>query len=263
MLESWRRSCVRRSDRRAQVDLPQRPGERRIRRRHVARKCPRVGRRRPQLERADNRRAARHRVYPVRNGPIRFLRRQSPRRKPVRQQSGCARCADGQKTLALSGVHHDLWDYDLPAAPKLLTIRHDGRNVDVVAQPTKHGFVFVFDRATGAPLWPIEERPVPQTDVPGEKTWPTQPFPTAPPPFARQKFTEADINPYLPDDEQAKLKELLRSSRNEGLYTPPSLKGTIELPGHNGGANWGSSAIDPDEGHDVHRLERNPDLHRS
>lgn len=154
----------------------------------------------------------------------------------------------GKRLWHYQVIHHDLWDYDLPGAPKLLTVRHDGRNVDVVAQPTKHGFVFVFDRATGAPLWPIEERPVPQTDAPGEKTWPTQPFPTAPPPFARQKFTEADINPYLPDDEQATLRELLRNSRNEGLFTPPSLKGTIELPGHNGGANWGSSAIDPTKG---------------
>jgi quinoprotein glucose dehydrogenase len=145
-------------------------------------------------------------------------------------------------------VHHDLWDYDLPQAPKLLTVRHDGRNVDVVAQATKHGFLFVFDRANGQPLWPIEERPVPQTDVPGERTSPTQPFPTAPPPFARQSFTEKDINPHIPAEDQAKLRELFKTVRNEGLFTPPSMQGSIELPGHNGGANWGSSAVDPVKG---------------
>jgi quinoprotein glucose dehydrogenase len=89
---------------------------------------------------------------------------------------------------------------------------------------------------------------VPQSDTPGEMSWPTQPFPTAPPPFARQRFTEADINPYISEEDQAKVREILRSSRNEGLYTPPSLQGTIMLPGHNGGANWGSSAVDPQNG---------------
>src|SRR6185369_14268772 len=125
---------------------------------------------------------------------------------------------------------------------------HDGRNVDVVAQPSKRGFLFVFDRATGAPLWPIEERPVPQTDAPGEQSSPTQPFPTSPPPFARQSFTEKDINPFLPPAEQEALRAQLKTFRSEGLFTPPSLRGTIELPGHNGGANWGSSAVDPVKG---------------
>ena len=145
-------------------------------------------------------------------------------------------------------VHHDLWDYDLPQAPKLLTLRKDGRNVDVVAQATKHGFVFVFDRVTGTPFFPIEERPVPQTDVPGEWTSPTQPFPTAPPPFARQTFTEKDINPFLSEADQAKVREMFKTARNEGLFTPPSLQGTISIPGHNGGANWGSTAVDPTKG---------------
>jgi quinoprotein glucose dehydrogenase len=154
----------------------------------------------------------------------------------------------GKRLWHFQTVHHDLWDYDLPAAPKLLTLRHNGRAVDAVVQTTKQGFVFVFDRVTGEPLWPIEERPVPQTDAPGEETSPTQPFPTAPPPFARQKFTENDINPYLPEEEQAALRERLRNSRNEGLFTPPSLRGSVQLPGHNGGANWGSSAINPAKG---------------
>jgi len=141
-----------------------------------------------------------------------------------------------------------LWDYDLATAPKLLTVTHDGRRVDVVAQASKHGFVFVLERDSGRPLWPIEERPVPQTDVPGEQTSPTQPFPTLPLPFARQSFTEKDINPYLPDEAQAQLRVLLRSSVNKGLFTPPSLQGSIQMPGNSGGANWGLSAVDPARG---------------
>ncbi|HEY1758673.1 MAG TPA: pyrroloquinoline quinone-dependent dehydrogenase [Bryobacteraceae bacterium] len=154
----------------------------------------------------------------------------------------------GKRLWHFQMVHHDLWDYDLPAAPKLLTVRHNGRNVDAIAQPTKFGFLYVFDRITGEPLWPIEERPVPQSDVPGEWSSATQPFPTKPPPFARQSFTEKDVNPYATEAEQAAIRELLKNSRNEGLFTPPSLRGTISAPGHNGGANWGGSAVDPSRG---------------
>jgi quinate dehydrogenase (quinone) len=145
-------------------------------------------------------------------------------------------------------VHHDLWDFDLPQAPKLLTIRQNGRQRDVVAQATKHGFLFVFDRKSGEPIWPIEERPVPQSDVPGEHTSPTQPFPTKPAPFAVQSFTARDINPFLPESEQQILRDKLKTSRNEGLFTPPSFQGSISMPGHNGGANWASSAVDPING---------------
>ena len=145
-------------------------------------------------------------------------------------------------------VHHDLWDYDLPQAPKLLTIRQNGQAREVVAQATKHGFVFVFDRKSGEPIWPIEERPVPQSDVPGEHTSATQPFPTKPPPFATQSFTERDINPHLPAAEQEVLRQKLRTSRNEGLFTPPSFQGSIGMPGHNGGANWAGAAVDPVNG---------------
>lgn len=154
----------------------------------------------------------------------------------------------GKRLWHFQAVHHDLWDYDLPTAPKLITVKHDGKMIDAVAQPTKQGFLFVFDRVTGAPLWPIEERPVPQSDVPGEQSSPTQPFPTKPPPFARQSFTEKDIDPYISEADQETVRELLRNSRNEGLFTPPSLRGTIEMPGNNGGANWGSSAVDPVKG---------------
>jgi len=151
----------------------------------------------------------------------------------------------GKHLWHFQAIHHDLWDYDFPQAPKLLTIRHDGRNVDVIAQASKQGWLYVLDRVTGKPIWPIEEKPMPASDVPGEKASPTQPIPTAPPPFARQSFTAKDINPYLTQEEQAQVRELLKNSRNEGVYTPPSLKGTIQMPGHNGGANWGSSAINP------------------
>ncbi len=145
-------------------------------------------------------------------------------------------------------IHHDLWDWDIPQSAKLLTIRQNGKPRQVVAQATKQGFLFVFDRRTGQPIWPIEERPVPQTDVPGEWTSPTQPFPTRPAPFAKQSFTEKDINPYLPKDAQDELRARLRSYRNEGLFTPPSFEGSVQMPGHNGGANFGTSAVDPDRG---------------
>jgi glucose dehydrogenase len=117
-----------------------------------------------------------------------------------------------------------------------------------VAQVTKQGFVWVFNRVTGEPLWPFEERPVPASDMPGEVTWPTQPFPLNPPPFARQKFTEADLSPYLSAGDRARFRDEILSARNEGLYTPPSRRGTIQMPGNNGGANWGGAAIDPEDG---------------
>jgi len=146
-------------------------------------------------------------------------------------------------------VHHDIWDYDNATAPKLLTVRHDGRNVDIVAQAGKTGFLYVFDRATGTPLWPIEERAVPKSDMPGEDTWPTQPFPTAPPPFARQSFTEKDLSPFIDDPaERARFLEDIRGARNEGLFTPPGLRNTIQMPGNNGGANFGGAAVDPERG---------------
>lgn len=154
----------------------------------------------------------------------------------------------GKRLWHFQMVHHDLWDYDNPTAPKLLTVKHDGKNVDAVAQATKQGFLYVFNRVTGEPLWPIEERAVPKSDAPGEESWPTQPFPTKPPPFARQSFTEKDINPFIPEADRAKVRELLETYRNEGLFTPPSLRGTIEMPGNNGGANWGGSAVDPSKG---------------
>src|SRR5690606_7277526 len=106
----------------------------------------------------------------------------------------------GKRLWHYQTIHHDLWDLDLPSAPKLLTITREGRKIPVVVQPSKQGFLFVLDRRTGEPVWPIEERPVPASDVPGEKASPTQPFPTWPPPYTRDTFTEADINPHIPDE---------------------------------------------------------------
>ncbi|HEY4047342.1 MAG TPA: PQQ-binding-like beta-propeller repeat protein [Acidobacteriaceae bacterium] len=146
-------------------------------------------------------------------------------------------------------VHHDLWDYDNATAPKLLTVRHDGKMVDVVAQAGKNGFLYVFDRVTGKPIWPIEERPVPQSDMPGEHSWPTQPYPTAPPPFARQKFTADDIDPYIADPaEREKIRQEILAARNQGIFTPVNTTNTVEMPGNNGGGNWGSGAVDPETG---------------
>ena len=146
-------------------------------------------------------------------------------------------------------VHHDLWDYDNTSAPQLTTVMHNGKKVDVVAQAGKTGFLYVFDRDTGKPLWPIEERKVPQSNMPGEKASPTQPFPTAPPPFSRQKFTAADVNPWtLTLEEQAALKDRLAKARDEGLFTPPGMTDTVQMPGNNGGSNWGSTAANPNDG---------------
>lgn len=145
-------------------------------------------------------------------------------------------------------VHHDLWDYDLPQAPKLLNLTVNGEAIEAVAQATKQGFLFVFDRHTGEPVWPIEERPVPQSDLPGEYSSPTQPFPAVLEPFATQSFTADDINPFLPEEDQQRLREILAVARNEGAFTPPSFEGSILMPGHNGGANWASAAVDPVKG---------------
>jgi quinoprotein glucose dehydrogenase len=146
-------------------------------------------------------------------------------------------------------IHHDIWDYDNAGTPMLTTVRHDGQLIDVVAQATKVGFVWVFNRDTGKPLWPIEERAVPKSDMPGEETWPTQPFPTKPAPFARQRFTVDDLSPYLEPEEKERLRTQILKARNRGLFEPPSTEDTIEMPGNNGGANYGGSAVDPTHGY--------------
>jgi quinoprotein glucose dehydrogenase len=144
-------------------------------------------------------------------------------------------------------VHHDLWDYDLPAPPNLVTIERDGEKIDAIAQTTKTGFLFVLDRQTGQPLFPVEERPVPPSLVPGEQAWPTQPFPLKPAPYARQHMTEADLTNYSPAAHDSLIKKF-RSLRYEGLFTPPDLRGTLMIPGTRGGSNWGGGAFDRETG---------------
>ena len=155
----------------------------------------------------------------------------------------------GKRLWHFQMVHHDLWDYDNNAAPQLITVRHDGKVIDAVAQSTKQGFLFVFDRVTGKPLWPVEERPVPRSHMPGEQAWPTQPYPTMPPPYARQSMTAEDVNPFiLSADERAAWKERISKMRNEGLFTPPGFEETLSLPGARGGSNWGTNAANPAKG---------------
>lgn len=152
--------------------------------------------------------------------------------------------ATGRPRWHFQTVHHDLWDYDLAAPPVLVTVEREGRAVDAVVQATKHGFVFVLDRATGAPLFPVEERPVPASDVPGESAWPTQPFPTAPPPLVPQRLDPDDL--YAPTPGHlAACRKRLAGLRNEGLFTPPSLRGSIVYPFTAGGANWSGATWDP------------------
>ena len=154
----------------------------------------------------------------------------------------------GKRLWHFQMVHHDLWDFDNNAAPQLTTIRHNGRRRDVVAVAGKTGWLYVFDRVTGEPIWPIEERPVPQTDMPGEQTWPTQPYPTNPPPFAKQSFGVDDINPYLEPEEYERFKQRVLAANNKGLFTPINFTDTVHIPGSNGGALFGGTAAEPDTG---------------
>jgi quinoprotein glucose dehydrogenase len=153
----------------------------------------------------------------------------------------------GQRVWHFQTVHHDLWDRDLPAAPNLVTVTREAKHVDAVAQITKTGFVFLFDRQSGRPLFPIEERPVPPSNLQGEQAWPTQPFPLEPEPFARQVITEMDLTELSPNARAAALRRF-RALRWEGLYTPPSREGTIVLPGFDGGGEWGGAAVDRETG---------------
>ncbi|HET9305271.1 MAG TPA: pyrroloquinoline quinone-dependent dehydrogenase [Candidatus Sulfotelmatobacter sp.] len=145
-------------------------------------------------------------------------------------------------------VHHDLWDYDLPAQPALVTVRQNGKSVPAVAQVTKMGMVFVFDRVTGKPLFPVEERPVPASDVPGEAAWPTQPFPRKPPPLVRQEFKESDISTVTPESNRY-CAELFHSLESRGMYTPYGRKQTLVVPGTLGGATWSGGSFDPESGY--------------
>lgn len=144
-------------------------------------------------------------------------------------------------------VHHDIWDRDLPAAPNLVTVTRSGERVDAVAQIAKTGFVFLFDRVSGSPLFPVEERPAPASYLAGEQAWPTQPFPLEPAPFARQAITEDDLTDRSPEAHAAALRRF-RAMRPNALFTPPSREGSIVLPGFDGGGEWGGAAVDPESG---------------
>jgi quinoprotein glucose dehydrogenase len=153
----------------------------------------------------------------------------------------------GERVWHFQAVHHDLWDRDFPAPPNLVTVRHEGRAVDAVAQITKSGHVFLFDRATGQPLFPIEERSVPASEVEGEATAAQQSLPLQPPPFARQIFTADMVTNRTPEAHAAVLARLQRV-RSAGQFVPPSLEGTVIFPGFDGGGEWGGAAFDPASG---------------
>jgi quinoprotein glucose dehydrogenase len=157
----------------------------------------------------------------------------------------CLDATTGRRVWHFQGVHHGLWDYDFPAAPVVGDITVEGRRISAVAQVSKQGFLYVLDRRTGEPVWPIEERPVPQSKVPGERTSSTQPFPTRPPAFERQGFSEDDVIEFTPALRQQALA-IVRQYDMGPLFTPPSERGTIQLPGNGGGANWSGAAFDPD-----------------
>lgn len=158
-------------------------------------------------------------------------------------------------------VHHDLWDYDLPAPPNLVTVNQNGRKIDAVAQTSKVGFVYLLNRETGESLFPIEERPVPVSDIPGEEAWPTQPFPLKPAPYTRHYLDESDLSDYSSSAHDS-LVQLFRSLRYEGIFTPPSQKGTLQFPGSRGGSSWGGAAFDPTTGLLYVRSNDSPEIMR-
>ena len=153
----------------------------------------------------------------------------------------------GERKWHYQTIHHDMWDRDLPAAPILITVNHEGKKIDAVAQVTKAGFVFLFNRDSGEPLFPIEEVPVPPSDLEGEEAWPTQPVPTKPAPFARQAFTEDMINTITPEGAAA-VKKQFKGLRTGRQFIPPSKEGTVIFPGFDGGAEWGGPSFDPQSG---------------
>jgi quinoprotein glucose dehydrogenase len=154
----------------------------------------------------------------------------------------------GKRLWHFQGVHHDVWDRDFPAPPALVTLEREGKKIDAIAQTSKQGYVYLFDRVTGKPLFPIEEKPYPASDVPGEQTAATQPLPTLPAPYARQLLTSGMITDRTPDAHTAALRAF-QTFRSEGQFIPFSVgRQTIVFPGYDGGAEWGGPAIDPKTG---------------
>lgn len=155
--------------------------------------------------------------------------------------------ATGKLVWYFQMVHHDIWDYDMPAQPVLIDVKRDGKTIPAVAQVTKMGFVFVLDRVTGKPLFPIEERAVPKSEVPGEESWPTQPFPTKPSALVRQKLTEADMD--LSKSGNKFCVEMFRTLQRGSIFTPYGLKQTLVVPGTLGGGNWSGASFDSGQGY--------------
>ncbi len=155
--------------------------------------------------------------------------------------------ATGKYIWHYQTVHHDLWDRDLAANPNLVTINKDGKTIDAVAQITKHGYIFLFDRLSGEPVFPIEEKEVPPSDLPGEQAWPTQPIPTLPEPFARQSFTKDDLV-NLTEESNKEMLEKFNNVKYSTMFTPPSKDGVWIFPGFDGGGEWGGSSVDPETG---------------
>ncbi|MFM2368299.1 MAG: hypothetical protein RL619_599 [Bacteroidota bacterium] len=155
--------------------------------------------------------------------------------------------ATGEYIWHYQVVHHDLWDRDLPANPNLVTIKHNGKTIDAVAQITKHGYVFLFDRTNGKPIFPINEKSFPASDLPGEEAWPTQPIPTLPEPFARQKFGPEDVTDRTPEAHK-EMMEQYKKVKHQAMFTPPSKEGSWIFPGFDGGGEWGGAAVDPVSG---------------
>jgi len=158
------------------------------------------------------------------------------------------RASTGKLVWYFQMVHHDLWDYDMPAQPTLITVRHNGESVPAVAEVTKMGFVFIFDRVTGKPLFPVRERPVPKSNVPGEVAWPTQPFPTKPSALVRQELNEADISTVTAESHRYCM-DLFHSLETRGMYTPYGRKQTLVVPGTLGGATWSGGSFDSELGY--------------
>ncbi len=157
--------------------------------------------------------------------------------------------ATGKHIWHFQTVHHDIWDRDLPTAPALVTITKNGKKIDAVAQPTKTGFIFMFDRVTGEPVFPVEEKQVPtESDLMGEIPNATQPFPTLPLPIVRQSLTEKDLNNIVPDTSYQDIKKRLSAYKTGFIFNPPSKQGTVIFPGFDGGAEWGGPAVDPATG---------------
>ena len=152
----------------------------------------------------------------------------------------------GERLWHFQAVHHDLWDRDLPAPPTLVNVEREGEKIPAVAQITKSGHVYVFNRVSGDTLFPVVENPVPESDLQGEEAWPTQPFPLKPPPFTRQKMTEDDVNQY--SRQKDSLLNVLKRLRSGRQFIPPSVKGTLLYPGKDGGGEWGGAAWDPESG---------------